>query len=129
MSKEEQVLLETINHYNLSNRGLYGDKCVYFGENGTRCAVGRKLNDEQKRIVERYNLNTVELGRLLDEFEAENCLGWFKGVNIYFLDDLQSLHDVESNWDEKGLNLRGCERVYDLIRDHNLSIKGFKPCI
>lgn len=110
--KEEEILLETINFYNLSNRGYdkEGDGCVYLSESGHKCAVGRCMNEE---TLARKDLSEMCVAFFEDDHGSIDHIfqDRYKGCSFGFWDYLQLLHDNKSNWNETGLSDMGKKKV------------------
>ena len=110
--KEKEILLETINFYNLSNRGYdrEGDSCEYLSKSGHKCAVGRCMNEE---TLARKDISGAPIfffedyhGNIDHIFQDR-----YKGCRFIFWDYLQALHDNESNWNATGLSDMGKKKV------------------
>lgn len=105
-----KFLDETVNHFNLNNRGIKGDSCSY--EAG--CAIGRHLNKD--------------LGAVMDK-QFETCITsiptdiytqlpeWLKHLGIHFLQQVQELHDAGFNWSETGLSEHGKEKYNFIVKN------------
>jgi len=97
-----KALDDTIAHFNENNRSENEQgSCLYCGPNGLRCAVARLVTDE---MLDKLLENTTPYS--YEEFDKD----------AEFLEDLQDLHDVPSNWDADGLTRWGKERA-EIIRD------------
>lgn len=121
-----EILNETIAFYNADVKKrskLVGD-CVYNGENGKHCAVGRcmlpeftqqgdKLEGNHLGIQTLYSRNKKES---LDEMLQEQ----YRGHEVEFWVDLQHLHDTDAFWDNAGLNALGEERTSEICKRFNL---------
>jgi hypothetical protein len=102
------LLVSTAKHYNHKNLGRKSDGlCSY--EAG--CAVGRLISNKT-------------LCKVLDERNSSAVADVFsrlpKSVQKYgkaFLAALQSLHDNESNWDDKGLTANGLHTTQDIAEN------------
>jgi len=110
--KEKEILFETINFYNLSNRGYdeEGDGCVYLSESGHKCAVGRCMNEEtlaRKDLSEESVIFFKDDHGNIDHIFQDR----YKGCSFVFWEWLQFLHDHESNWNETGLSDMGKKKV------------------
>lgn len=114
---ELKLLNETINHYNLNNRGFnnnYG-MCMYFdSELGYKCAIGRLLTDAECRF-----LDAVEYGSITNFFNltdgdeyprVKTIKNKLSKYSIEFLKWLQDLHDNAANWSPDGLSDIGKKR-------------------
>ena len=108
--RREDLLNDTINHYNSNNRSItLSGQCYYYPVNDKSegCAIGRLIKD--KELCKTFgcrNVNEVfsEIPKELQELGPE------------FLSQLQCLHDVGANWNESGLSENGKE-VVEFIRE------------
>lgn len=108
-------LNDTVAYYTSHDRSVkkdyYGQKvCTYApaDDNTAGCAIGRHL--------------PLELARSLDSKTYKHVIGvfeylpnWMKEMGKGFLNEIQKLHDRDSNWTERGLTYSGIETV-NLIR-------------
>lgn len=97
---------DTINHFNLENRGVSKgiSGCSY--ESG--CAIGRHLSQRLCKKLDNLSKSSV--------WSVFNYLpGKLRRLGVDFLDKVQILHDIIGNWDEKGLSEKGRERA-ELIK-------------
>lgn len=116
-----EILNETVQFYSedVSRRSKYLGACVYNGDNGSHCAVGRcftpslkaegkKLAKNQECDIENFlearNLDSID--SVLDEK--------YHGHNLQFWTELQRLHDLDIHWTDKGLSEMGEYRVNDI---------------
>lgn len=124
MTKEE-FLLDTIQHYNSTNRCVDGS-CAYspisFGLEGVSkgCAIGRMLDPLHARLLDLHNLDYGVINAMKDfpEYFPE----WMKQMDKTFLSAIQDLHDDEYYWDTKGLSEEGRKKVLSMILDYNLNM-------
>lgn len=89
----------------VTRRGLSNDKafCAYRGYNGTKCAIGRHIPDDQ------YNVNFENeslTDRIMQTLPEEVQL-----LGKDFLNEVQNLHDGPIYWDENGLTKLGIREV------------------
>ena len=120
MKTKVEIIKETAEFYNLTNRGYYygSGSCLYLTPEGTMCAVGRCIKeDEIKSFDCRFDtgVSGVEIAleknnETLDQYLKPE----YQGHSVNFWDDLQKLHDTSSNWDATGLTLKG-EQVYEFL--------------
>jgi hypothetical protein len=105
-------LMETVNHYNLKNRGMNENgQCCYVGG----CAIGRHLPKELAKILDTFgntSISNTEVFNLLPDN--------LKALGQSFLQSVQFLHDSSDFWDNTGLTDVGQIRV-KLICDTILS--------
>lgn len=114
----KELIEETANFYNLSNRGYVQEEgCQYLASNGNKCVVGRCILDEK-------------IGEFQDRFDGEGIyyiVEWYEEDFRSYLDpkysdisqelweELQSFHDSDSNWTETGLSEEGLEEKEELL--------------
>lgn len=118
--REKEVLLETINFYNSTNRGFDEDKgmCVYETADGNHCAVGRCMNANGlafgKHLVDSGRPSAVSSVHERSHSGIDYYLKpEYKGLSIEFWSSLQTLHDNMYCWDENGLSDLGKKYVSD----------------
>lgn len=122
-----EILNETIAFYNgdvnrrsKTNRG----QCVYNGENGTHCAVGRcmlpkfkeqgsELNGNIGTFRGLANFNNLTFDEILEEK--------YRGHEYHFWTELQELHDRDELWDNAGLNAEGEQLTNKICEIFNLA--------
>lgn len=101
MKTKLEIIEETANYYNINNRGINGNWCVYKSDTGNMCAVGRCLKEnivldagynENSDARELFKHHSYDI--LKDEYKIKDSDFWL---------DLQRFHDHNLNWDEKGL--------------------------
>ncbi len=121
MTKAE-ILEETTNFYNSTNRAMKDGACVYLDDEGNKCAVGRcilpeklswAMSLEETTDVESLELSIIEDGgkSLDDILKPEYC-----GHEFDFWDNLQQFHDTNEFWNENGLTDEG-ENAYDELTE------------
>lgn len=101
-----EIINETVEYYGkdpLQLRATTPDDCVYMDDQGNRCAIGRCIAEEyiyMAREVEGPVSDLLRTLRLpLDTILQEK----YRGHDLFFWEDVQSLHDHEPYWDyEKG---------------------------
>jgi hypothetical protein len=127
------IIQETADFYSAdtTRRSFLNGKCVFNGENGTHCAIGRcmlPLHQENgsfllgntKSLISVIRLNHAD--KVNDPINIDHTLHdlvlqeKYRGHNYMFWRDLQGLHDTSDNWDEKGLTLIGETAVKELKR-------------
>lgn len=114
-----KLLQETVDFYSKdsSRRGMgktmNGIKsCVYLApKTGNMCAVGRCMT---KRFASQSGTSTQDASGILSVLQIIDIdvamKPEYRGYNLNFWLNLQSLHDSEGNWDEKGITESGeCE--------------------
>ena len=111
---KKEIILETAKAYNLKNRSMdvASDSCAYKDPKGNKCAVGRCLLAKSKLFSKNYNIDPVGFyEKIIDkELKAE-----YRGHEINFWNALQSLHDIEGNWNQSGLSIEGKLLVETLL--------------
>lgn len=106
MKTEQEIITETIEHYNLGNRAAQPNgECVMLDSRGNKCAVGRcaiepMLNDS----------GTDLLDMSCDDRDVE-LKPEYRGHSQSFWKKLQCLHDDMDNWTADGLSNIGISRV------------------
>lgn len=104
-TKEDKLKLldETAKFFNLGNRCVHHLKCRYFIEGMAGCAIGRLIEDKELcREFDRLDWPGVSNNHTFGLLPLD-----LQEYGQDFLSKLQDLHDIESNWDENGLNLNG----------------------
>jgi hypothetical protein len=113
-----EIIEETANFYNLTNRGLNTDGyCVYRTEDGKMCAVGRCLNDDFKPLQNIY----YSVKSLFNDNENEDSIFLkeeYVGHSMMFWHSLQGFHDNTENFTTEGLSDKGVERKNLLINQY-----------
>lgn len=108
-----EVILETAQFYNLTNRGInQNNSCVYKTEDGKMCAVARCLQ-EFPGINEDYS---VEM--LIDEYDLNLFKPEYQIDDTKFWSDLQGFHDNSANWTKEGLSEEGVTRLNYLLETY-----------
>ena len=104
--KKLDLLNDTINYYNTNNRGIdpSNGKCSYAFD----CAIGRLIPDMELK---------KKFGNLPINLVYDHLPNKLKKFDLQFLTFIQNLHDIEENWNEKGLSQRGKEQV-EFIKRH-----------
>lgn len=95
-----------------------GDKCLYRGPNGLKCAIGCLIPDELYDNNMDYGGNS-SIQHALEKNPA--LAKYFSGIPLLLLSDLQRAHDAIMNWDENGFNETGFERLKIIASDFNLT--------
>ena len=124
-----QLIEETKNYYSkdVNRRAVDSEgHCAYLGENGRMCAVGRLL--KPSKLFEAFNYHGGEpnINALFDD-EVLSINDFQKKYReaiektrepVYFLRELQSLHDNYCNWDADGLTSgAGMHNYFNLTQD------------
>ncbi len=119
----EELLENTINHFNRGNRGVDDrGKCTYINRRTEgRCAIGRELTEELAIKVTNYSNCSVSSNQVYNKLPER-----LKEMGDYFLRRIQSLHDNEFNWDVDGLSEIGYSGARDIIKIYNLDLELLK---
>lgn len=93
----------------VQSASVSGDRCFYRGPNGTMCAVGCLIPDEE--YEEDFEMRTVlSLYMFLRNTGKAEKTREILGENEYLLADLQQVHDETGNWKTSG-------RMWRALRD------------
>ena len=118
-----EIIEETANFYNLTNRGYDDsiDQCVYKNGEDKKCAVGRCLNSETTpHNIFKFRGDAEDLESFCisqDIFLEDLFLEQYKGHKIEFWMDLQNFHDKHEYWNEDGLTEGGLVMKEQLLND------------
>jgi hypothetical protein len=117
-----EIIEETIKHYSKRKRAQHDDTCMYYYR-GAMCAVGRcMINPREAERV--YGGGTIDmlLSRLVrtnpDITVDDLLLEQYRGHEIEFWEQLQSLHDLSEYWDNKKLSEDGLKYVEYLKNEY-----------
>ncbi len=120
MNKYEQItniqerrrafLDDTVAFYNSNNRavieGPETTTCVYQStDNSPGCAIGRHLDPSVQGLLSDCTLQVT------NPLVHVHLPKWMMEMGLYFLVDIQSLHDSEYNWGPNGLTASGRQKV------------------
>lgn len=124
MKTKAQIINETANFYNTSNRGVEAfinehgfeeTRCRYKTDSGNMCAVGRCLLPDSKAFNKINGVMTM----FEDEAEMDSQLQpEYRGHSQFFWNSLQCFHDCDSNWNEDGLTSQGIEELNSLLEKY-----------
>jgi hypothetical protein len=117
-----EILEETVKFYSedVTRRSVVPTRkrtsCVYNSPQGKHCAVGRCFLPELKAEGEKFagNSDTTPEDLLrIYSIETMDALleEKYRGHSTYFWQELQTLHDTENFWCDKGLTRKGEEKV------------------
>jgi hypothetical protein len=110
-----EILHETAKHYNLSNRSVDSERCLYVGPNNKQCAFARCCVNPLKEWDGHGGVNS-----LVNRFGKDNVDNLLKpeyhGHKIEFWIKVQRLHDVLHYWNEDGLSEQGREEYNKLLK-------------
>lgn len=109
--KRLTVLEETVKHFNSNNRSTIGAVCVY---SGVGCAIGRLIKNKQLcKELDSYCVSAVDSKNVYPKLPKN-----LQKLGIDFLKDLQTLHDREVNWNDKGISDVGREITNDIKKQY-----------
>ena len=116
MKSKAEIVVETLLHYNLKNRGYNraAYNCTYLDKaTGNKCAVGRCILDSELEKVSEYEQKCLKKGngspsvsKLAENFNDLDSLlkPEYRGHGIALWDDLQYIHDSSHLWTDDGFN-------------------------
>lgn len=113
--KQLEFLNDTINHFNLNNRGVNPTTERYSYEHG--CAIGRHLDKDLAKKLDYHGFGYVAVPEVFNELPTE-----LKELDRLFLGRIQSLHDSELCWTNTGLSKHGEKTVWQIKVDFSLPI-------
>lgn len=107
MKTKQEIIKETAEFYNLTNRGYKERKgCLYLTEDGKKCAIGRCISDDKLHWFSlRFSAGIMDVsgsfveGETLDDYLQPE----YQGHDLSFWSCLQEFHDDENNWDDTGM--------------------------
>lgn len=110
MTKQE-VFTTVKNHLLAQNKKAEeGGICLYRGPNGTKCAIGCLITDEEYEKMVKHRIDRYGIWSLSRHFMIKNL----EGINSNFLNRLQGIHDCHepNKWEER---LREFAIAFNLI--------------
>lgn len=127
MKTKLEILEETKNHYNSTNRGIgeFDAGCMYKTPAGNMCAVGRCMTEEAIEKFGDFGGAVLTLTRQLEykshvNYNPDGLDGLLKeeyhNHDKNFWQDLQTFHDCGDNWNANGLSKRGEEKYNALVK-------------
>jgi hypothetical protein len=121
MKTKLEIINETIAFYNLGNRSVsitnMDGRCLYKGPEGKECAFARMCNDWDKIKLEEGNAATDLIKLHTDSILKEE----YRGHELEFYQDIQRLHDTETNWTHEGLSVQGERYVKELKKRYKIN--------
>jgi hypothetical protein len=112
----QELLDNTVNHYNLKNRCTNDLDDCYYRYQGNACAIGRELPDELANHLERNHAgHTVTDDEIFDQLPKR-----LQDMGKPFLSNVQSLHDGSFFWNENGLNKKGIIKLNYICKIYDL---------
>ena len=119
MTTKAEIIEETANYYNLTNRGYDAEfGCLYVTREGNKCAVGRCLNQLGENLaidIEGSVYTFIEWLKGTDKNFEDLLLEQYKGHKVEFWSDLQKFHDEKFNFNETGLSIWGIREKDNLL--------------
>ena len=86
----EQTAFNIVKNHLLTQmtKSMEGEQCLYRGPNGTKCAIGALITDEEFETIEDARC------RYLGVYELETLqITSLQGLTMDFLEELQIIHD------------------------------------
>jgi hypothetical protein len=120
MSKTKiEIIDETVAYYSedVSRRSISKGEYRYFGDNGKKCAYARCWKDNAIGFRENTTARSENMPEPDDLVRDE-----YKGYNRDFWQDIQSIHDANRYWDEKGMTEIGRAKVENLKRLYSIEL-------
>lgn len=111
------LLWETAAFYNLKNRATLGTgggvyECLYYHPDMKyRCAIGRQLTAEQAKRLAKISEADGDgsLSHVWDELPGD-----LQDYGRSFLENIQTLHDVDKYWTDEGLSEIGFSAAQEI---------------
>ncbi len=98
----------------VNRRAVESGACCYRTRDGRKCAIGRYILDEL------YNDSIEGKNALHCNFSSNGMLPLsITSLGIYFLRQVQALHDSSGYWDENGLSEAGKEKYDEIVSGIN----------
>lgn len=116
-----EILEETVAFYSedIRRRAIYTGGCKYRTPDGRKCAVGRCLENYDRRwenttvediMTGKYDRETAQFKKEYDLIEQ----GYNERDVLLFWGKIQTLHDNETYWDIDGVNDLGKKYIKDV---------------
>ena len=86
----EQTAFTIVKNHLLTQmtKSIEGNQCLYRGPNGTKCAIGALITDEEYKKIEDARCKDLKV------YEVEDLqIVSLQGLTIDFLEELQIIHD------------------------------------
>lgn len=120
---EQELLYDTVHHYNSSNRCVTDSRCAYSPitvgkKNSEGCAIGRWLSPDLALQIDNERIG--QDSSISDVIDSYLFPDWMKKMDIEFLKELQGIHDNPHCWDETGLSQLGKDYVQYTCECFNL---------
>lgn len=131
IKNEIQIFLDTYTNVNKRSKNEGSSHCRYFSPDGTKCAVGNRINEEYKdKIVGYYN--TVTFDSLLHSMEMEFditpeklLIGTASVVDRDCFRLLQMIHDIDKYWNDTCINSTGIDEIVRYLKYHMINPDTF----
>ncbi len=97
----EQTAFTIVKNHLLTQmtKSIEGNQCLYRGPNGTKCAIGALITDEEYKEITDHSHEFWAIYDLM-VFQTEN-LQSLQGLDLTFLEELQIIHDQYETQDWK----------------------------
>lgn len=130
MKSKAEIVVETLLHYNINNRGYNRaeGQCTYLDKSsGNKCAVGRCIQDSEIEKVSEFEQQCLNQGdgspsaaKLAANFNDLDYLlsPEYRGHDYAFWGHLQFFHDSSYMWNEDGFD------VFDRSLNHITRLFG-----
>jgi len=121
----KNMLNDVVKHFSKNPKELRSisicNSCLYMPPESKPksigCAIGMYLPNKVARQLDRSD--DTDIVTVFNDY-LTLLPKWMQKMDVSFLNSLQRLHDINSNWDEKGLSKSGKEEVKDIIKEYNL---------
>ena len=125
---QEELLKDTINHFNSDNRCYGKDGCQYAptGAHTQGCAIGRFLSTEAQELYDKNrddhsDISLVAIDEIFRNKELKPLAPeWMQKMDTRFLCAVQGLHDTDGYWNQQGVNENGWDYVDRICSLHNI---------
>lgn len=125
---KEHWLINDLNYFNVNTRSEDFDElgisvgCKYIPahKNTLGCTVGKRMTKEQQEEWEKVGNSVKDIFEIRNDDDAPPIPIWVNDNSINFLQDMQSLHDLEKFWTEEGLSITGRNKVRNIIKKYSL---------
>jgi hypothetical protein len=117
MKTKIEIIEETANYYNDSNRSVNNDgECVYIGQDGAMCAFSRCCNENSRGYLLAVDNRRLSAHKGVGSLEDPESLlkEEYKGHSLRFWKDIQRFHDDDENWNEYGITESGIKELEKL---------------
>jgi len=97
-------------------------RCVYLTPDGLKCVIGSFIPDGHPAQV-----STLSIGGLSEDHPDLKGIAWPAGrVGLKLAQNMQLIHDCDSNWNDGGFGENGENRVKLIAEKYQLEYKA--PC-